>query len=67
MARVKRTLLPWMFMALAASPVFSQPAAAPTLAALARLESGQWQLRSADGGAPRSICLTDARALLGTT
>ncbi len=47
-----------------ATPVLSQPAAAPTLAALAMLEPGQWQLKSPDPLESRSICLADPRTLL---
>ncbi len=50
--------------ALLATPVFSQPAAAPTLAALAMLEPGQWQLKSRDAGEDRTVCVGDPRALL---
>ena len=46
-----------------AAPAISQPAAAPTLTALQNVEAGQWQLRGS-GGATRSICLSDPRALL---
>ncbi|MBR0553696.1 DUF3617 domain-containing protein [Stakelama marina] len=38
-------------------------AQAPTLKALAGLESGRWQLREA-GGASETICLPDATALI---
>lgn len=49
----------------AASTLFAQPAAAPTLAALQQMQPGQWTLRSrADPGENRSVCVADARALL---
>ncbi len=47
-----------------ASPVLSQPVAAPTLAALSGLEAGQWQLRSSETAEKRSMCLSDPSALL---
>ncbi len=50
--------------AVMASPVWSQPVSAPTLAALSGLEPGQWQLRASDGSASRSICVSDPRSLL---
>ena len=41
------------------------PAAAPTLAAVARIEPGQWQLRPLDGDAPpRALCIADATMLI---
>lgn len=48
-----------------AVPVWSQPGQPTTLPALAMIRTGQWQLKSR--GSPsdnRSICVTDARALL---
>ena len=59
--RTKAAILCGMILA---SPVFSQPASAPTLAALSSVETGQWQLRSRDGTENRSMCVADARALL---
>lgn len=48
-----------------AVPALSEPASAPTLAALNILESGQWQLRSrTDPGENRSVCLGDSHTLL---
>jgi hypothetical protein len=48
-----------------AVPAWSQPASAPTLAALNAIEAGQWQLRSrSDPSENRSICLGDTRTLL---
>lgn len=47
-----------------AAPAFSQPANAPVLAAISRIETGQWVLRSSDGGGTRSICVSDPSALL---
>jgi hypothetical protein len=49
---------------LAASPVFAQPAAAPTLIALGQIEPGQWQLRARDASVDRSVCVSDPRTLL---
>lgn len=41
------------------------PAAAPVLAALSRIEPGQWQFKPLDGDAPpRSLCIGDPRPLL---
>ena len=41
------------------------PAGAPTLAALARIEPGQWQFKPLDSDAPpRSICIADPRPLI---
>lgn len=41
------------------------PADAPALAALARIEPGQWQFKSLDSDAPpRSLCIGDRRPLL---
>ncbi|GHH11673.1 hypothetical protein E2E30_10985 [Sphingomonas sp. AAP5] len=41
------------------------PAGAPTLAALARIEPGEWQFKALDSDAPpRSICIADARPLI---
>lgn len=51
-------------LALIASPVFSEPVAAPVLAALSGLETGQWQLRSRGGGEGTSLCVNDPRVLL---
>ncbi len=50
--------------AVLASPVMSQPASAPTLEALSKLESGQWQLRANDGSESRSICVSDPRVFM---
>jgi hypothetical protein len=47
-----------------ASPVLSQPVAAPTLVALSGLESGQWQLRAAEASETRSICVADPSVML---
>ena len=41
------------------------PAAGPTLAAVARIEAGLWQLKPIDGSAaPRTVCIGDARVLI---
>jgi hypothetical protein len=41
------------------------PVAAPTLAALARIEPGQWQFKPLDSDTPpRSVCIGDPRPLL---
>lgn len=41
------------------------PAGAPTMAALARIEPGQWQFRALDGDTPaRSVCIVDPRPLI---
>jgi hypothetical protein len=41
------------------------PAAGPVLAAVARIEAGQWQFKSLDStAAPRTVCLGDARVLI---
>jgi hypothetical protein len=50
--------------AIAASPVFAQPAAAPNLIALNQIEPGQWQLRARDATLERSVCVGDPRSLL---
>jgi hypothetical protein len=50
--------------AIVASPVFAQPAIAPTLIALGQIETGQWQLRSRDSSLDRSVCVSDPRTLL---
>lgn len=50
--------------AIVASPVFAQPASAPTLIALGQIETGQWQLRARDASIDRSVCVSDPRALL---
>ncbi len=50
--------------ALAASPVFAQPVAAPALIALNQIEPGQWQLHARDASDDRSVCVGDPRALL---
>jgi hypothetical protein len=47
--------------ALMVAPVAAQ---APGLAMLGELERGQWQVRDRAGGAPRLVCLGDARQLL---
>lgn len=43
---------------------FATPALAPQLAALSTIEAGQWELRDADGGATRAVCVADGRAFL---
>jgi hypothetical protein len=53
-----------MIAAIVASPVFAQPAIAPTLIALGQIETGQWQLRSRDSSLDRSVCVSDPRTLL---
>jgi hypothetical protein len=50
--------------AIAASPVFAQPAVAPNLIALNQIEPGQWQLRARDASLQRSVCVGDPRSLL---
>lgn len=41
------------------------PAAAPTLAAVARIEPGQWQLKARDSAAvPSTLCIGDADMLI---
>ncbi len=62
--KMHRTLSITAFLAALAAPAFSQPANAPTLVALNTLEPGLWQLRSSDGGPPRSMCVSDPKALL---
>lgn len=59
-----RTKAAFVGLAIIASPVFSQPAATPVLAALSGLETGQWQLRTRGGGEGTSMCVTDPRVLL---
>lgn len=50
---------------LAAGLVTAAPARAPQLAVLARIETGQWQLReSGSTAAGRSICVSDPAVLL---
>jgi hypothetical protein len=61
----RKTRLLAVVAATLAVPAWSQPASAPTLAALGVIESGQWQLRSrSDPSENRSICLGDTRTLL---
>lgn len=59
---MKRAAL--LIAAIVASPVFAQPASAPTLIALSQIETGQWQLRARDASVDRSVCVSDPRALL---
>jgi hypothetical protein len=45
--------------------VAAAPAGGPVLAALARIQAGQWQFKSLDtASAPRTVCLGDARVLI---
>lgn len=62
----RRTAYFPLLLALLAAPLWGQPANAPTLAAISGLEPGQWQLRSSEGGASRSVCVSDTRTLLQT-
>ncbi|WP_242182388.1 DUF3617 family protein [Sphingomonas sp. CARO-RG-8B-R24-01] len=40
------------------------PGAKPALTALARVERGQWQLKTVDDGVSRTLCLADPRTLI---
>lgn len=50
--------------AAAATLIVPAAAQAPGLAMLGELERGSWAVRDRAGGAPRNICLGDARQLL---
>ncbi len=54
----------FLFGAVMASPVFSQPVKAPTLTALSGLQYGEWQLREQGGGNAQSLCVSDPIALI---
>lgn len=62
--RSKTRILLLFHLALVASPVMSEPVAAPNLQALSTLEAGQWQLREKMAGEMRSICVNDPKILL---
>lgn len=49
---------------LGSSQSLGQAPSGQTLAALAKLESGEWQLKSKETGETKSMCLGDAKALL---
>ena len=58
-------LIPVAMLASVAFPGFSQPAQAPTIAALQVIQSGQWALRSrSDPAQSRALCLGDPALLL---
>ncbi|WP_332794155.1 DUF3617 domain-containing protein [Sphingomonas sp. RB3P16] len=43
----------------------AKPTGGPPLAAIARIEAGQWQLKPIDSSSPpRMVCIGDARALI---
>lgn len=49
----------------AAALIAAAPGGLPRLAALARIEPGQWQIKTVGAdGAPRSVCLADPATLL---
>lgn len=58
-------LIPVAMLASVAVPGFSQPAQAPTIAALQVIQPGQWALRSrSDPAQSRALCLGDPALLL---
>lgn len=63
--RVLNVVRAAMGLAMTGGLAIAAPAAAPTLAAVARIEAGQWQLKPIDGSsAPRTVCIGDARVLI---
>jgi hypothetical protein len=57
-------LIPVVMVAGVAAPGFSEPAQAPTIAALQVIQPGQWALRSrSDPAQSRSLCLGDPALL----
>ena len=58
-------LIPVAVLASVAAPGFSEPAQAPTIAALQVIQPGQWALRSrSDPAQSRALCLGDPALLL---
>lgn len=52
-------------LALSGGLAFAAPASAPALTALARVERGQWQIKTVGSdAAPRSLCIADPRKLI---